>query len=73
MMEYTGLRENSRNILERQSPKKFIEIWKDVSLRLHLKDKVGNQQYAYDFLILIWGQVEVSLKKRRLQKMRTLK
>ena len=31
--------ETSTSILERQKPKEFKEIWKDVSLRLILKDK----------------------------------
>ena len=33
---------------ERKSPREFIEIWRDVSLRLILKDKGGNQ-YCLSF------------------------
>ena len=41
LVEQTCLRENSISILERESPKEFIEIWKNISLRLILKGKSG--------------------------------
>ena len=49
MVEYKCLRENSTTILERErereSPREFIKKWKNVFLRLILKDKGGNQDY----------------------------
>ena len=47
MEEYKGFRENSTSILERDIKpyRKFIEIWKDVSLKLILKDSRGNQVF----------------------------
>ena len=38
---------------ERQGTREFIEIWKDVSFRLILKDKGGNQDFSIS-LILTW-------------------
>ena len=57
MVEYKSLTENSTSILkrerekdreterdrERESPREFIDVWKDVSLRLILKDKGGKR------------------------------
>ena len=40
---------NSTSILERYNPKEFKEIWKDVSLRLILKEK-GGKNTAYQFV-----------------------
>ena len=42
MVENT-VKENSTSILDRQNLKEFKKIWKDVSLRLILKDKGGKQ------------------------------
>ena len=44
MEKYKNLRENSTNILERKikSHRQFVEIWKDVPLKLILTDKSGN-------------------------------
>ena len=46
----TQVKENSTSILVRQNPKQFKEIWKDVSLRLILKNK-GDKQH---FLLICW-------------------
>ena len=39
---HSGERERER---ERESPREFIKKWKNVFLRLILKDKGGNQDY----------------------------
>ena len=44
MVENT-VKENSTSILDRQNLKEFKKIWKDVSLRLILKDNGGKQHY----------------------------
>ena len=45
MVEYESLSENPTSILERgiKPYREFIEIGKDVSVKLILKDKVGNE------------------------------
>ena len=43
MLEYKSFSENPTSILERESPRECIEIWKNVSFGLILKDKGGNQ------------------------------
>ena len=47
--------------------KEFIEIWKDVSLRLIFRDKGGNRHCFYHFVDPELG-VKISLKKRATEK-----
>ena len=52
---------------EDKAPKNFIELWKDVSLRLILKDKGGNRHYVYHF-VYPYLRLETSSKMRGHQK-----
>ena len=56
MVGYTRLRENSTSILDwdKEFPKEFIEIWKNVSLRLILKDKGGITIFTILVILITW-------------------
>ena len=43
IMEYANKRKFNKDSGERKSLKEFKEIWKDVSLKIILKDKSGKQ------------------------------
>ena len=73
MVEYKSLGGNSTSILERatdkgvdrksiESPREFIEIWKNASLRLILKDRlvIKTANHFVDFNL----GFEISSKKR---------
>ena len=68
MVKYKSLRENSRRTLETElSPRKFIELWKDVSLRLILNDKDGYQDCWFEHFLDSKLGVEISPKKEGLR------
>ena len=60
MVEHTRCRKFSEHSGERQNPKEFKEIWKDVSLRLILEKKGKG---GYQFIGSNLG-VKIFLKKR---------
>ena len=65
MVKYKSLGENSTRTLETElSPREFIELWKDVSLRLILNNKDGYQNCWFKHFVDSKLGVEISPKKR---------